>query len=86
MAVDELQSNTPLETIHPWIFVKMFCSVKWMNHVAVLINLLIYDESFRFDCLEFIMRVICLCELFGLQDSLEEEIYFNLNGTFLEKN
>ncbi len=57
-----------------------------MNHVAVLINLLIYDESFCFDCLEFIMRVICLCELFGLQDSLEEEIYFNLNGTFLEKN
>ncbi len=56
-----------------------------MNHVAVLINLSIYDESFRFDCLEFIMRVICLCELFGLQDSLEEEIYFNLNGTFLEK-
>ncbi len=35
-----------------------------MNHVAVLINLLIYDESFRFDCLEFIMCVICLCELF----------------------
>ncbi len=35
-----------------------------MNDVAVLINLLIYDESFRFDCLEFIMCVKCLCELF----------------------
>ncbi len=60
-----------------------------MNHVAVLINLLIYDESFRFDCLEFIMCVICLCELFVYghlgQDFLEEEISFNLNGTFLEK-
>ncbi len=58
-----------------------------MNHVAVLINLLIYDEYIRFDCLEFIMCVICLCELFVRPPwpSLEEEIYFNLNGTFLGK-
>ncbi len=34
-----------------------------MNHVAVLINLLIYDESFRFDRLEFIMRVVYFYKL-----------------------
>ncbi len=61
---NELQSNTPLETIPPLNICKKNCSVKWMYHVAVLINLLIYDESFCFDCLEFIMCVIYLCELF----------------------
>ncbi len=45
-----------------WIYSKMYCSVKSMNIVAVLINLLIYDESFCFECLEFIMCVIYLCE------------------------
>ncbi len=47
------------------------------------INMLIYDESFRFDCLEFIMCVICLCELF-VRPSWPG-LPFNLNEIFLEK-